>query len=518
MSPPDGAGADHIRRLVNKSKDVNWPDPEPLFEPTEAERPYPIEALPPIIAKAIQEYRAYGQQPLPLIACSALAGVSLAAQGLADVARDQRLVGPISLHFSVVAMSGERKTSADRVFNKPLRDWVAERCEALQPDADRARAELAAWEAERDGLLAKIKSDSGKRAAGSEVDIAALKSCLVELEAGRPDQLIMPSLFYEDTNAQRLAVDLAVGWPSASLWSDEGGLVVGSHGMSDDNLMGFLGLLNRLWDGQPFERRRMTAPSAIVKGRRLTVSLMMQDVVFARLASAADGASRGMGYIARLLMARPASTIGARPYRASPDGMPALDELHRRLRELLDLPLSTEGAGLVLLPPVLGLSPPAFTVWRSLHDEVEMELSRAGEFGSIPDIGAKIAENAARIAAQFHLVAQGPSGSIDAATMEGAAAVAIWHLNEARRIVGTNGKPQDAADAELLSVWLVRQPEGRIDPRDILHRGPNSLRNKARRDAALKVLSEKRWVYEVKEGGGTQIMLNPKVGARDGSC
>jgi hypothetical protein len=113
--------------------------------------------------------------------------------------------------------------------------------------------------------------------------------------------------------------------------------------------------------------------------------------------------------------------------------------------------------------------------------------------------------------AQFHVVTQGPGGSIDAATMEGAAAVAIWHLNEARRIVRTDDKPMDAAHAELLLMWLLRQSEKLIDPREILNRGPNPLRNKAQRDAALKVLIEKHWVYEVKDGGVTRIMLNPKA-------
>jgi hypothetical protein len=509
MSPPDGAEA--IRQIVGMAEEVNRPDPEPLFEPTEAERPYPLDAVPPIIAKAIQEYRAYGQQPLPLIACSALSSVSLATQGLADVARDPRLVGPISLHFCVVAVSGERKTSADREFSGPIRAWMLERCEALQPDADRARADLAAWEAERDGLLSKIKSESGKKAAGAEADLAALKVRLADLEPRKPNQLITPSLFYEDTNAQRLAVDVAEGWPSTSIWSDEGGLVVGSHGMSEDNLMGFIGLLNRLWDGQSFERRRLTMPSALIKGRRLTVSLMMQPMVFARLIDAADGVSRGMGWIARTLVAWPESSIGSRPYNDAPNGMPALDALRWRLRELLDLPLPVDGPGMVLTPPVLDLAPPAFSVWKSLHDEVEAELSRAGEFGSIPDIGAKIAENAARIAAQFHVITQGPGGSVDAATMETAAAVAVWHLNEARRIVGASDKPTDAADAELLWMWLLRQSESRIDPRDILNRGPSPLRNKARRDAALEVLIEKHWACEVKVSGAARIVLNPKA-------
>jgi len=511
MSPHDGAA--EISRIIDGAEEVHWPEPEPLFEPSEAEHAYPLDALPTIIAEAIDEYRAYGQQPLPLIACSALSSASLAAQGLVDVARDRRLVGPISLHLAVVAVSGERKTSADREFSRPIRAWMLERREVLQPEADRGRAKIAAWAAERDGLLNKIKSTAGKKAAGAEADISAFKERLAVLESQRPAQLIMPSLFYEDTNAQRLAVDISEGWPSASIWSDEGGLVVGSHGMNDDNLMGFIGLLNRLWDGQAFERLRLTTPSAFIKGRRLTVSLMMQPVVFARLIGAADGASRGMGWIARNLTTWPTSTIGARPYRDAPDGMPALDRLHCRLRELLDLPLPVEGAGMVLVPPVLGLAPPAFAVWRSLHDEVEAELSQAGEFGAIPDIGAKIAENAARFAANFHVLEQGPEGSIGAATMQGAATLAVWYLNEARRIICANDKPRAVIDAELLLDWMRRELAEPIDPRDILNRGPNPLRDKGRRDNALKVLTEKHWIFEAKRGGATRLVLNPKARA-----
>ena len=170
---------------------------------------------------------------------------------------------------------------------------------------------------------------------------------------------------------------------------------------------------------------------------------------------------------------------------------------------------------MVLVPPVLGLAPSTFTVWRTLHDEVEAALSRAGKFGAIPDIGAKIAENAARIAAIFHVVEHGPGGTIDASTMQGAAAVAVWHLNKARRMIGAN-EPQDAVDSELLVPWPVQQAGELIGPRDILNRGPNPLRKKERRDGALKILMEKNWVREVKAGGGARLAINPKAkGALD---
>ena len=146
-----------------------WPEPEPLIEPHDEEKPYPLDALPDVISAAVTEYRAYGQQPLSLIASSALAAASLSSQGLADVARDPRLVGPISLNFSIVAGSGERKTSADRHFTSEIRRWQDEKRESLAGEDGRARAAVAAWEAQQDGVLAKIKAASGKKATGDRL-------------------------------------------------------------------------------------------------------------------------------------------------------------------------------------------------------------------------------------------------------------------------------------------------------------------------------------------------------------
>ena len=337
--PPDAAAR---LKALGMIEEEAWPDPEPLFEPTEAERAYPLDALPPIAAKAVAQYRTYGQQPLSLVGCSALATVSLAAQALADVARDRHLIGPTSLYLLSVAVSGERKTSADRTFNRPIRDWVRERLEALAPDVKGTRARIAAWRAERDGVLNKIKKAAGDE--NKAADLERLKQSLAKLEAEPLREIILPELFHEDTNAPCLAVNLAEGWPSASIWSDESGLVVGGNGMNDDNLMGFIALLNRLWDGNDFTRSRLVAKSARIRGRRLTVNLMMQPVVLLRLLDARAGASRGMGWIARNLLAWPTSTIGSRPYRDAA-AMALVEEFHARIRELLGAAPPRRGRG-----------------------------------------------------------------------------------------------------------------------------------------------------------------------------
>mgnify|MGYP000014631283 CR=1 FL=1 len=53
----------------------------------------------------------------------------------------------------------------------------------------------------------------------------------------------MRLLFCEETSKGGLADFVAYGHPSIMLKSDEGSLVVGSHGMGDKEMMGFLGLI-----------------------------------------------------------------------------------------------------------------------------------------------------------------------------------------------------------------------------------------------------------------------------------
>lgn len=246
-----------------------------------------------------------------------------------------------------------------------------------------------------------------------------------------------------------------------------------------------------------------------MKGRRFTVSLMMQPIVMARLLGACGGAARKMGFIARNLVAWPTSTIGQRLYVDPPADMSATNKLAARFTELLDMELMTEGPKMALTPTCLSLSPTAKTEWTKFFNEIEVELSRAGEFGNIPDIGSKIAENAVRMAGVFHTVIQGPEGQLDKDAMRGSISVVTWHLSEAIRVIAAQQKSQNIIDAELLLEWLLKQPPTPIDPRTILQFGPSRLRDKKVRDAALKILADKHWVFE--SGNPTRLTINPRA-------
>ena len=480
-----------------------WNAPQSLERaPVDAE-PYPLDALPGVVRMAVEEYQSYGQQPLALVASSAMAVVSLATQGLLDVARDERLRGPLSLNFITIGQSGERKTAADKAFGSVLGEWERERAEALKGDMVGSRAAVSAWEAEGEGIKAALKEAAKK----SPEVVAELRERLAKHEADKPRELLAPRLRYEDVNPQSLPHYLAKGHPSAALWSDEGGMVTGSMGMGKDSLLGFLSGLNRLWDGGAIRQDRKVAESVHLEGRRLTVSLMVQPGVLRDLSQRSAGLTRGSGFLARFLIAAPASTMGTRLYREPPAGMPCMDSFRRRVRELLDTPLPVDARG-DLQPGVLSLSPGATSTWRAYHDDIERQLVPAGALREVPDFAAKSAENAARIAGCFHAF-EGGQGAIADDTMKSAVKLARWYLRECLRVLDQLDEPQEWADARALDVWLVAK--GDCSTREALQFGP--VRTKHRRDSALEVLEDLSRVIVTDEGRRKRIRVNPVLRA-----
>lgn len=496
-----GTGAFATARIATSATD--WPEPQPLDRKTAQSEPYPLDALPGAVGAAVSEYQAYGQQPTALVASSALAVVSLAAQGLADVARDERLTGPLSLNFLIVAQSGERKTAADRTLGAPLTAWERERADTLRDDIKRNRAAIDAWEAEQEGIKAAIKSAVRKNCSQAH----ELRQRMAEHALSKPDEMVAPRLRYEDVNPQSLAFMLAAGHPSAALWSDEGGMVTGSQGMGKESFLGFLAGLNRLWDGGAIHHDRKQAQSVHLEGRRLAVSLMVQPLVLRELSQRAGGLSRGSGFLARFLVSAPTSTMGRRFYQQPPVGMPRLLAFHRRIRELLDASLPVDQQGR-LCPPLLRLSPGAFAIWREYHDEIEGELEPLGDYATVCDFAAKSADNAARIAGCLH-VFEGAQGAIAHATIEQAVILARWYLREALRVLDVLDEPQAWTDARLLDAWLAKA--GDVPPRVILNSGPNPLRDKARRNAAMDVLVELGRVRIERDGKRETLARNPAL-------
>lgn len=179
--------------------------PMPLTDAGIAE-PYPVNALPLVIRDAVIEVQEFVQAPMAMVACSAMATLSLAAQGLYDVERASSLSGPISLFFLTVADSGERKSSLDNYFSKPVAKYEQEQAKAADPLLIEYSANMAVWDAKKTGLADAIKKETK---AGNSSKVAQAAVQMREHEADKPLRPPVPRLVYSDTTPEALARGIA---------------------------------------------------------------------------------------------------------------------------------------------------------------------------------------------------------------------------------------------------------------------------------------------------------------------
>ena len=468
---------------------------------------FPVEALPPIIRDAVLEHQKYGKQDISLVVVAALTQVSLAAQGLVNVRRNAQIVGPISLYFAAIVPSGERKSTADAAFSKAAKEWQIEKLDAFRKENQSYKDDLCLWETKKTGLQNKLKAAVDKPAKAAEYT-ALLEDVLKQ----KPTPPVCPQLLYTDINQQTLSVVLASNRPSAGLISDEGGLFVGSNGMAPEACLGFFAFLNTLWDGTEYNRHRLNMQDARLVGRRFTCSLMMQPSVMRHLMSMGKGMGRDIGFLARMFMIQPTPTAGTRDYQEPPETLPHLGTFSRRIRALLDtpLPVDEQASDGRLMPPSLKLNDAAKDQWVDYYHEVEYAMKPYGNLVEIQDFASKSAENAARLAACFHVFERSIDDIIHENTMHNAITCARWFLREALRIFAQHDKPQNVSDAESLWAWCMHKDFETLTLSIISRYGPNHLRkHRQRYKMAVNLLQENGFL--IKKDNVPEWIINPKA-------
>ena len=483
-----------------------WPEPEPLFGATEP-MPYPTDALPSVIGEAVDEVTAFNQAPVSMAACSALSAASLASQGLASVQRAEGLMGPVSLYTLALLDSGERKTSTDEHFIAPIREYEKDVAEKAKPDISEFKAAERAWVAKGKGVEARITKDArdGKPTAQHEKE-------LQDLESSRPTAPRVPRLLHTDSTSEAMAWALSERYPSAGVFSSEAGTVLGGHSMGKESSLRNFAFYNSAWDGRKSASDRRTQDSTRACPVRLTVWLAAQPEAVKAFVDGSRGLAMGTGFMARFLITLPKSTQGTRLFKEAPTGWPKLSAFQNRLRELLETPIAFDDSGDLALD-VLDLSPEAKRLWVEFRDSVERELSPSGAMADAREFAAKAADNAARLAAIFHIFANGPTGYIGADSIAAAATIVSWHCMEALRFVGELAVPRPTANALALEAWLLdrcRSGEA-VSRRDVQRLGPGVIRDNDALQEALDVLTEANRARAIQDGRRKLVEVNPAL-------
>ncbi|MEX3938205.1 YfjI family protein [Paraburkholderia sp. BR10937] len=453
--------------LAEPSAEYSEKPPFPDFHPED--ETYPWEALPQTIRGAVIEMCKNDNLSVPIAAQAVLSSVSLACQDLIWVDRgiDAGYKSVCSLFFLAVADTGARKSRADQLVVKPIEAYDLARRTVFEADttADeldqtalrRKIRELEKTEGQllrksrtlsisEDAEVKKLAQNAGDEAGAITRELAELNRQVID---HRPPRL--QRVLYSKIPIRQLEQSLSQNWPAAGLFSDEAAGILNSKGESD------MASLDHLWDGHAIDVvGRTKQESFSVHDPRLTLSLMVQPVVFDRFLERKGELAKGIGLMSRLLLSRPDTPYGKRIFVRPEDRSTAwIDRLNRRVKELLShshksIEDRAENRW------TLHFEPDAQKFWEEMYNAIERDMATNGELENEREFANRVAEHVARLSALFHFFECGEMSNptnagvaIPKSTVESAMKVAEWYLNEFKRVFNQEARMREMAEYVL---------------------------------------------------------------------
>jgi hypothetical protein len=442
---------------------------------------FPIYAFPEKARNAALELQRNTGAPLPLIACSVLTPMSIAIQGLANVKRLNGLEGPVSMWFLIIGESGERKTAVDAKTLKPLHDFDALQSERYKYQMVDFESKMLGWQVEQQVILKTIKKKFANRQSTDES-----KAWLADHSLKIPIKPRLTTFLVEDITAPALVQNAFGQFASKGLVSSEGNSILAGHAIRN------LSVLNSVWSGAPLLVDRIGQKNVAVLNPRITISIMTQAGPLHRFCDRKGQEARDTGFFARFNIANPPSTQGQRYIFSAETDWCHLPIFQERIKELAELHIGPDGCS----PEkhLLCFAPNAQARWIEVYNEIEARVNPGRDFFNVKDYAAKIADNIARLAAQFHFF-DGREGTISLQTLENAITVAVWFADEFLRLFSPHAQaPQEQIDAVHLEIWLAHyfhRAGGLINiKRNFVYQciTPRALRNKERFNNAFDIL------------------------------
>lgn len=457
---------------------------------------FPIEAFPALIRDAIQEVESNIQAPIALIASSALGAMSLVCQEYVNVLRPNMTdPTPISLFLLVIAESGERKTSADKLFTRVIFDYEREQENIYQQKKMEYDAAMYLWNASKKAIHASIK----KMSKGESADL--LQQELITHASSEPIMPKKKKMIYVDATPEAIVRGLFEHGRSAGILSDEAGNIFKGRAASS------LPLLNKIWEGATHKVERRVSESFSIHNPRLTMSLMGQEKIVKKFIQRHGEESRDIGFLARTLICFPSSTQGSRQIENKTPSWEHLPKFQKRMADILNME-RIDGSS-----EAVKFSPEAAAFWIDTFNSVEADMQPGCYFAKIKDYASKYAENLARLAAVLHFFG-GDVGDISLETIRGAEKICAWYADEFKQLFSPKPEiPIEELDGSELTRWLQHNVWDKgmnwIRKNEILKYGSNALRNKERLGAALEYLEFQRRVDVSIERKVNYVNLNP---------
>lgn len=459
----------------------------PLFRPPDAGAPYPVDSLPTIMKDAVLAI-VDKTQCEPAIAAGAVLGASsLAVMAHADVVTPHGQIVPTSLYLVTLAESGDRKSAADDLAMRAVRDAEAAAQEARQAAWSGHCCAKEAWQAAKAEAVRVGKKDRAK-----------LEAALNAL-GDEPRPPLEPFIFVTEPTIPGLEKTYQAARPALGLFSDEGGQMLGGHAMRDESRLHTLTALNNLWQGKPIKRVRAGDGNSMMRGRRLALHLMLQPGIAPKLLGDPEAISTGL--VGRLLVAAPPSRPGERLWReAGGQSDAAVSRFNERLGGLLaDWPHHPDDKQ-QLAPRHMAMTASARAKWIAFHDACQHRVRPGGTWEAIRAWGEKAPEQAARVAGVLAVTDAPDAPAVESLSMGQAIQLVEHYGAEVARLAGQPMLDAKTLDAAKLLEWIEAKGWRQFPLQHVYQCGPASLRTAAQARNACERLTEHGYLVAMGDG------------------
>ncbi|MEO3747145.1 DUF3987 domain-containing protein [Plantactinospora sp. B5E13] len=474
---------------------------------------FPGYVLPEWVADMVYGVAEFTQTPVDLAGCIALAALSTAAGGRAEVEVRGSWREPTNLFTVVVLPPGSRKSAVFAAMTGPLLAAEKALVERTRPQIVEAElaARVAGKAAEKAAIAAANADASGRDTLLAEATAAAMNADAVTIPA-------IPQLVADDITSEEAASLLAEQGGRLAVLSPEGGIfaTIAGRYSGTPNLEVFL----KGHAGDMLRVNRRSRAAEHVEHPALTLGLAVQPDVL-RDISAMPG-FRGKGLLARILFSLPENTVGRRKIGTDPVAEQVSAAYTANLGALVtSLAEWTD-------PAVLPLTPEANERVLDIERAVEPRLAPGGAWGNVVDWGSKYTGAVVRIAGLIHLaehLRDGWGKPIHAETVERAALLGDYFAAHALAAFDDMGADKTTRYARLVLGWIERTTTTTFTKRELFRGVRSQIPTAADLDPALSLLEIHGYLRQlgspVRTGAGRPaspaFLVHPDVHGRAGT-
>ena len=382
-----------------------------------------------------------------------LSVLSLCVQGKAVILHPgSSHTEPLNLYTLTIAAPGERKSSCQKEFIRPLFDWQKRTNKILKTQVTEYQTKKQILERQREQALRGKDINEGA--------VQRISAELANLEEIRPLRL-----YVQDSTPESIAAELAAQGERLGVLDCEGTLfdiLSGSYGNGQANI----GILLESYDGSSYTVTRKGSAALELTNPLLTVGLMVQPEHFFETVN--NKQFTGRGFIQRFLFSFPEPKAGSLHF----DSPAVPGDLKRQYKDLIECLLAVPAQSTV---PVLICSREAGLLFRDYFDHIQDESRAGGSFENMREWAQKQLARALRIAGIFHFaehftedISAITSAPISGETAQRAIELAKWSEAHACRALGDSSESETVKNAKMILKKLRSFGENEVSRSELL--------------------------------------------------